>query len=66
MLGAQFLAIIIGGFLSIWIVLGFLAWLVMALLERSDADIECEAPLKALERIEARNRHPSVRGPGRQ
>lgn len=53
------LGVVFGGLLALWSVLIGAYFLVMALLERSDADDECEAPLELLERIQAERRHPS-------
>ena len=58
------LLVLLAGILLLWSLVLGAYFLVIALLERSDEIDECEAPLKALERIEAMQRHPSAASRG--
>ena len=57
--GAVIMVATVVALLALWSVLGVMYFFVMALLERSDSDDECEAPLEALERQMTMERHPA-------
>lgn len=54
-------ALVLGGILIFWGVLIFGYFLVIALLERSDADEESASAASTFELLEAMDRHPSGR-----